>query len=373
MLHLHGYDIEKAGRSRHRRTMTFTARATGRFPIHVHGNAAPRPAAMPPRKRRSSMSRSIRDDVRRRGPGHQGAQLGGPGDGGALRRRIARAGARLRPALRFAAAAVALPGRHRGGRRLLVPHRGVFVRHGSRTQAIRISAWLPLRRRGSHCAACAALLKLAALSSCSSRLSWPGSFGNQDPYRNIAPTLVWIIAWVGLVYVSAFIGNVWALINPWRTLFASIDNGHFVDGSGTSRLRYPASARRLAGVPLAAGALLDRARVSQPGAAAHIASMIVAYSIFTWVGMALFGREAWLRHGEVFCGHLRAVRQVCADRGEDTRRRDLRPLRSRVPQRERRMRRLLRVHQPRRPAPVRAGACGRLAPASLRERPRRPR
>ena len=46
-----------------------------------------------------------------------------------------------------------------------------------------------------------------------------GFRGDQNPYRNIAPTLVWIIWWVGLAYVSAFVGNLWALINPWRTIF----------------------------------------------------------------------------------------------------------------------------------------------------------
>src|SRR5215471_15586519 len=46
-----------------------------------------------------------------------------------------------------------------------------------------------------------------------------GFVGNANPYQNIAPTIVWIIGWVGLAYVSAFVGNVWALINPWRTIF----------------------------------------------------------------------------------------------------------------------------------------------------------
>ncbi|MGH6921510.1 MAG: hypothetical protein ACREJ0_27885, partial [Geminicoccaceae bacterium] len=47
-----------------------------------------------------------------------------------------------------------------------------------------------------------------------------GFFGNQHPMRNIAPTMVWVVWWVGLAVVSAFVGDLWALINPWRTLFA---------------------------------------------------------------------------------------------------------------------------------------------------------
>ena len=35
-LHLHGYDIEKAAKPDAPATMTFRARATGRFPITVH-------------------------------------------------------------------------------------------------------------------------------------------------------------------------------------------------------------------------------------------------------------------------------------------------------------------------------------------------
>ncbi len=39
-----------------------------------------------------------------------------------------------------------------------------------------------------------------------------------------------------------------------------------------------------------------------PGAAvpANIASMLVAYTLITWIGMFLFGRERWLRQGEAF-------------------------------------------------------------------------
>ncbi len=50
-----------------------------------------------------------------------------------------------------------------------------------------------------------------------------GFRGDQNPYKNIAPSMVWIIGWVGLAYVSAFLGDLWALINPWRTMFETIE------------------------------------------------------------------------------------------------------------------------------------------------------
>jgi len=40
ILHLHGYDIEAAPGPDKPATMTFTARATGRFPIEIHSSTA---------------------------------------------------------------------------------------------------------------------------------------------------------------------------------------------------------------------------------------------------------------------------------------------------------------------------------------------
>jgi hypothetical protein len=47
-----------------------------------------------------------------------------------------------------------------------------------------------------------------------------GLFGNQDPIRNIAPVMIWIIGWVGLAFLSVLLGDVWRLVNPWNAVFA---------------------------------------------------------------------------------------------------------------------------------------------------------
>ena len=51
-----------------------------------------------------------------------------------------------------------------------------------------------------------------------------GLLGDQAPAFNIAPTFVWVIWWVGLGYVTALVGNVWPLVNPWASLFDWADN-----------------------------------------------------------------------------------------------------------------------------------------------------
>jgi hypothetical protein len=131
-----------------------------------------------------------------------------------------------------------------------------------------------------------------------------GFRGDQNPYKNLAPTMVWIIGWVGLAYVSAFVGNVWAVINPWRTIFEALETlaGPVTRGRGLSlRLRYPAAAL---GVWPAFALLLAFSWIElvypNPAVPRFIAWLAVGYSILTFSGMLLFGRERWLAHGEVF-------------------------------------------------------------------------
>jgi len=132
-----------------------------------------------------------------------------------------------------------------------------------------------------------------------------GFWGNPNPYQNLAPTLVWVVGWVGVAYLSAFVGNVWVLINPWRTLFDWAGRLYRLlmrDRSGdfSLGLKY----RDAFGVWPALFLLLVFSWIElvypSPALPSHIAWLALAYSIVTWIGMALYGGEEWLRHGEVF-------------------------------------------------------------------------
>jgi hypothetical protein len=131
-----------------------------------------------------------------------------------------------------------------------------------------------------------------------------GLIGDQSPYRNIAPTMVWVIVWVGLVYVSAFIGNIWTIINPWRTLFELI--GRLARPLSQSanefsiRLRYPAALGVWPAFVLLFALAWIELVYPNPAIPHFLAVLLLGYSALTITAMFLFGCETWLQHGEVF-------------------------------------------------------------------------
>ncbi|MGZ5932517.1 MAG: hypothetical protein ACXWLW_10180, partial [Rhizomicrobium sp.] len=130
-----------------------------------------------------------------------------------------------------------------------------------------------------------------------------GFIGDQNPYRNIAPTMVWIIVWVGVAYVSTFVGNLWALINPWRTIFDGAAWMYKRVGNGRDfsyRLPYPAALGVWPAVVLLLAFSWIELVYPTPAVPTHIACFAAGYSVLTWTGMTLFGRETWMRHGELF-------------------------------------------------------------------------
>jgi hypothetical protein len=130
-----------------------------------------------------------------------------------------------------------------------------------------------------------------------------GLFGNQDPIRNIAPVMIWIIGWVGLAFVSVLLGDVWKLVNPWNAVFALAElccrRVRADTVLGFAR-RYP---QWLAAWPavllLVVFAWMELVWSGRNDPAA-LAVALAAYSALTFFGMALFGRQTWLAQGEMF-------------------------------------------------------------------------
>jgi len=179
----------------------------------------------------------------------------------------------------------------------------IFIRatpSGQGYPRLNLLRWRLFRMIAHPCSLLACRLISVALFVC---VLSAGLYGMPVPQYNLAPTFVWIIWWVGLAYVSALVGDLWALTNPWKIIFGWAERlfAWFRSGAKLSlRVPYPS----WLGVYPAVLLFLSFAWMEHayPGNAdpRNIATAALVYSAITWAGMLLFGAEAWLKGGEIF-------------------------------------------------------------------------
>jgi hypothetical protein len=121
---------------------------------------------------------------------------------------------------------------------------------------------------------------------------WAGFAGTQDTFSNFTPTFVLILFWVGLVFASIVLGDVFRAFNPWRAIGRVL--------FARARRPYP---QRLGHWPAAAGLLgftwieLASGYGEEPRKLALAAAI---YTVLTLAAMAVYGAETWSRRGEAF-------------------------------------------------------------------------
>jgi hypothetical protein len=123
--------------------------------------------------------------------------------------------------------------------------------------------------------------------------------GEQDETVNLGPTFIWVIFWLGLVPIVVVFGNVWRVLSPWR---AAADAVAWLAGPNRNwtPAPYPERwGRWPAAILLFAFTALELAYDS-PSDPATLGFAAFLYSMITWFGMFLYGRDAWTRNGEAF-------------------------------------------------------------------------
>ena len=130
-----------------------------------------------------------------------------------------------------------------------------------------------------------------------------GLAGSQTPSLNFSPTFVWVLWWVGMGFVAALVGNLWALINPWKTLYEWAEWVYARTGFGKSlslNKTYPRSWGIWPAIIIfLLFAWLENA-FAQSDLPRNVAIMALVYSAITLGGMIIFGKHRWLQHGEAF-------------------------------------------------------------------------
>lgn len=130
-----------------------------------------------------------------------------------------------------------------------------------------------------------------------------GLLGTRDPDANINITLFWVVFVLMLTYATALVGDVFALINPWRTIVEWFETSS--PGPKRTPLAYPARLGYWPALLSYIGLIwLELFTLPPPRG---LAMVLVVYSLVTFAGVWLFGKAAWFRYGELFSVLLRLV------------------------------------------------------------------
>jgi hypothetical protein len=129
-----------------------------------------------------------------------------------------------------------------------------------------------------------------------------GLFGTRNVYTNFNMTFFWLVFALGFLYATALIGDLYALLNPWRVI---CDSFVALAGRRASIAHYPAWLAYYPALVLYAGFIwIELFGHSQPFS---LAVALIVYTAVNCCGAALFGRETWFRYGELFSVMFRLV------------------------------------------------------------------
>jgi hypothetical protein len=161
--------------------------------------------------------------------------------------------------------------------------------------------------RVPHAIGLAALGILRALSVFALLLTvLTGLFGPANPYANFSITFFWVLFVLGFSYVTALIGDIYTLINPWRVICDWIL--WLRPGAFRPRLQYPQWLGYYPALTLYMAFIwLELFGQAPPRA---LGLILLAYSAMNLIGAALFGSEAWFRYGELFAVFLRLIGKI---------------------------------------------------------------
>ncbi|NKF24449.1 hypothetical protein [Solimonas marina] len=133
-----------------------------------------------------------------------------------------------------------------------------------------------------------------------------GYIGVRDSYRNFNMTCFWIVFVLGFAYLTALIGDLYALVNPWQTLAALI--GRVWPRYWRGRHAYPAPAAYWPAVVLYMGFIwVELFGNTRPWS---LAAWLSLYTAINLIAVGLVGARDWFRYGELFSVFMRLIAKM---------------------------------------------------------------
>ncbi len=134
-----------------------------------------------------------------------------------------------------------------------------------------------------------------------SALIWIGFTGTRDPLENLLPLSIWTIWWMALPLLTAIIGNIWALFEPWSGTMRVLGMGE------KGRDVLPESWGYTPAIALFLGFAWFELVSLSPEDPGTLAVTVFGYIVLTFVMCARFGTKAWLARGECFSVFFRFI------------------------------------------------------------------
>ena len=135
-----------------------------------------------------------------------------------------------------------------------------------------------------------------------------GYLGSRDPLSNPLPLMLWTIWWVGLTFLQALFGNLWAFIHPWRAIHRILTvPAPLRDWRIKPPFVYPEFAGYWPAVALFLAFAWFELIHPAPQDPAVLANAVIAYVVITSACVLLFGEKVWLQYGEIFSIFFRIV------------------------------------------------------------------
>lgn len=126
-----------------------------------------------------------------------------------------------------------------------------------------------------------------------------GLAGAQNALTNFSITAFWVVFLLLFTYLTAFFGNLWEFVNPFKTLMDGIEG--LMGKKLAPRRAYPTRLGYWPALLSFYGLIWVELVGSGLGTTPHdLVVMIVAYTAVTVAGAYYFGRDAWFTYGELF-------------------------------------------------------------------------
>jgi hypothetical protein len=130
-----------------------------------------------------------------------------------------------------------------------------------------------------------------------------GLFGSINPLNNFGMVFIWITSTLGLTYLTPLVGDVYALINPWRTLCDRLEKVNPGIFSGKVRFAeqlkyYPALILYMIFIWIELFGMIQPQTLSV---------ILLSYTALNLAAAWLVGKEAWFKYGEFFSVFFRLL------------------------------------------------------------------